>query len=262
MKRNDDFWFGFILGVLVLAIGQKAVGADWRQDRRDLRRNHRDEWRLAKGAAEATADLYDLNRRERSQQRVQYAMQEVETTDRMPAERDVWRWLDCPEDHDGDHRVGSTDIEIVLANWGPPPDGTDVSDLLAVLGKWGPCPYEEPPLRSMTGIVPRDAEWDGNRSVIYNSESDPRAVVAGHYKVAMGVGNVTRVPRYIEPPDPDAGAILLNQDGDVVYEPVDPPQDGPLVLVFRPDGRALHPETGELVPESAYEVLDVPAPLP
>ena len=55
----------------------------------------------------------------------------------------------CPWDLTGDGTIGTTDLLLVLASWGPGPDhpadfdGNGVvgtSDLLALLTNWGPCP--------------------------------------------------------------------------------------------------------------------------
>ena len=51
----------------------------------------------------------------------------------------------CTGDLDGDGVVATTDLEIVIVNWGGPGgdvtgDGTtDVQDLIAVIKAWGEC---------------------------------------------------------------------------------------------------------------------------
>ncbi len=55
----------------------------------------------------------------------------------------------CPADFDGDGRVGSFDLALLLNSWGPNPadpadfDGDGIVgtfDLALLLGAWGPCP--------------------------------------------------------------------------------------------------------------------------
>lgn len=53
----------------------------------------------------------------------------------------------CPQDLNGDGVVNSTDLAMLLGDWGlsdTPADfdggGVGASDLAAMLGSWGPCP--------------------------------------------------------------------------------------------------------------------------
>lgn len=45
-------------------------------------------------------------------------------------------FVNCPSDLDGDGQVGSSDLGLLLGQWGSP---YGASDLAALLGAWGPC---------------------------------------------------------------------------------------------------------------------------
>jgi hypothetical protein len=68
----------------------------------------------------------------------------------------------CPADLDGDERVESTDLTLVLAQWGLPGatdldgDGdTGAADLALVLALWGPCPGPGGIVAEELAAVPR-----------------------------------------------------------------------------------------------------------
>jgi hypothetical protein len=263
MEQETTAWGWSAVVLLVLAV-VVMLGADWRQDRRDLRRNHKDEWRMAKGAAEATADLYDLNRREKSQQRVTYALQEVETSEAMPVENAVRRWLECPADMDDDNRVGSREVEIVMEHWnwvgnhGVPPPGdvddgtqtgtpdmvTNVSDLLYVLAVWGVCPHELESLLEQTAPGHPAPSQSPPRTYFLNTVATPNAIAAGVPTTVMRVAYVTVQPIFDE-----EGAIVGISD-------LTPPGDGPYTVFLKPDGRMIDPETLELVEFEWYPISD------
>ncbi|MCH8823262.1 MAG: hypothetical protein IH984_07105, partial [Planctomycetes bacterium] len=57
--------------------------------------------------------------------------------------------IECIWDLDGNDTISTTDLLILLGNWGPNPghpadfnkDGfVNTSDLLTLLANWGPCP--------------------------------------------------------------------------------------------------------------------------